>query len=159
MYLFLYFRVEPLLLPGNVTTYLNLCCWVHIRSCKSWKVTIFQVWTSTKLRANATNVLENTKTLFLTFGHLYIHNLVMQTTLLFFLSMFTRCEDRTKILSAAQNVLDLNNNHYFACKPNFELRHGNACKLVNSLTTWLVENWKALSCFVVVVEVIGLAVF
>ena len=59
----------------------------------------------------------------------------MQTTLLFFLSMFTRFEDRTKILSTAENVLDLNNNHYFACKPDFELRHDNACKLVNSLTT------------------------
>ena len=57
----------------------------------------------------------------------------MQTTL-FFLSMFTRCEDRTKILSTAQNVLDLND-HYFACKPDFELRHDNARKLVNSLTT------------------------
>ena len=59
----------------------------------------------------------------------------MQTTLLFFLSMFTRCEDRTKILNAAQNVLDLNNNNYFACKSDIELRHDNARKLVNSVTT------------------------
>ena len=83
----------------------------------------------------------------------------MQTTLLFILSTSTPCEYRTKILNAPQNVLDLNNNHCFACKPDFELMYDNARKLVRALTIWLVENWKAISCLVVIVEVMGLAVF
>ena len=64
----------------------------------------------------------------------------MQTTLLFIFSTSTRCEYRIEILNTPQNVLDLNNNHYFACKPDFELMYNNARKLMNSLTTWLVEN-------------------
>ena len=34
-FLFLYFRLDPLPLRGNVTMSLNLCCSVHLRSCKS----------------------------------------------------------------------------------------------------------------------------
>ena len=89
----------------------------------------------TKLRANISNVLENTETFFPTGKYLYSHDSVMQTTLLFILSTCTRSEYRTKILNTPQNVLDLNNNHYFACKPDFELMYDNARKLVSSPTT------------------------
>ena len=120
---------------------------------------LFQIWTITRLRANRTNVLECTETFFPTSKQLYSHDSVMQTTLLFILSTSTRCEYRTKILNTPQNVLDLNNNHCFACKPDFELMYDNARKLVRALTIWLVENWKAISCLVVIVEVTVLAVF
>ena len=40
--LFLYFRVETLLLRGNVSMYFNLCCWVHFRSCKVWLFSKFE---------------------------------------------------------------------------------------------------------------------
>ena len=40
--LFLYFRVETLLLWGNVSVSFNLCCWVHIRSCKVWLFSKFE---------------------------------------------------------------------------------------------------------------------
>ena len=119
---------------------------------------IFQIWMITKLRANISNVLENTKTFFPTGKYLYSHDSVMQT-LLFILSTCTRSEYRTKILNTPQNVLDWNNIHYFAGKPDFKLMYDNARKLGSALTVWLVENWKAISCLVVIVEVTGLAVF
>ena len=37
--------------------------------------------------------------------------------------------------------------------------YDNARKLGSALTVWLVENWKAISCLVVIVEVTVLAVF
>ena len=120
---------------------------------------LFQIWTITRLRVNITNVLESTETFFPTSKQLYSHDSVMQTTLLFILSTSTRCEYRTKILNTPQNVLDLNNNHCFACKPDFELMYDNARKLVSALTIWLVENWKAISYLLVIEEVMGLAVF
>ena len=119
---------------------------------------IFQIWMITKLRANISNVLENTKTFFPTGKYLYSHDSVMQT-LLFILSTCTRSEYRTKILNTPQNVLDWNNIHYFAGKPDFKLMYDNARKLGSVLTVWLVENWKAISCLVVIVEVTVLAVF
>ena len=120
---------------------------------------IFQIWMITKLRANISNVLENTKTFFPTGKYLYSHDSAMQKTLLFILSTCTRSEYRTKILNTPQNVLDWNNIHYFAGKPDFKLMYDNARKLGSALTVWLVENWKAISCLVVIVEVTVLAVF
>ena len=40
--LFFYFRVLTLLLRGNVSVSFNLCCWVHIRSCKVWLFSKFE---------------------------------------------------------------------------------------------------------------------
>ena len=100
---------------------------------------IFQIRTITKLRANITNVLENTETFFPTGKHLYSQDSVMQTTLLFILSTSTRCEYRTKILNTPQKVLDLNNNPYFACKPDYELMYDNARKLTGEFSYYLIS--------------------